>query len=112
MFRAASYNPKRQGPTMQGALRVTDAEALPAAPVQVSVYLMDSPSGVPGTTSDPLVGSEPDQLLTFGLADAVQDVAFVLDQVSVTDPRGAVGGPVDAEMVTVTCDGFPAMLIV
>ena len=64
-----------------------------------------------GTTADPLVGSEPDQLLTFGLADALQEVAFVLDQMSPTDPRGAGGGPADTEIVTVTCDGFAAMLI-
>jgi len=58
------------------------------------------------------VGSEPDQLLTFGLADALQEVAFVLDQMSPTDPRGALGGSADAEIVTVTCDGFGAMLMV
>jgi len=97
---------------MQGALTVTDAEALPVAPVQVSVYLMDSPSAGRVTVADPLVVSGPDQSLTLGLADAAQDVAFVLDQVSVTGCGGTGGRRVGAEIVTVTCDGFGAMPMV
>ena len=49
-----------------------------------------------------------------GFADAAQDVAFVLDQVSVTGCGGSTGGRErdDAKIVTVTCDGFAAMLMV
>jgi hypothetical protein len=37
------------------------------------------------TDREPETICEPDQSLSFGLADAVHDVAFVLDQVSVID---------------------------
>ena len=73
---------------------------------------MAVPTGGGETTADPLVGSGPDQSLAFGLADATQDVAFVLDQMSVTGSSGTGGRRVDAEIVTVTCDGFAAMLMV
>ena len=73
--------------------------------------MMAVPTGGGETTADPLVVSGPDQSLTLGLADAAQDVAFVLDQVSVTGCGGTGGRRVGAEIVTVTCDGFAAMLI-
>ena len=71
---------------------VAEAEALPPAPVQVSVYVAFDP-GV--TVVDPLVASPPLQPF-----DAVQDVAWVELHVSVDDPPDAmlVG---DAEIFTV-----------
>jgi hypothetical protein len=77
--------------------------------------MMAVPTGGGETIADPLVSSGPDQSLAFGLADAVQDVALVLDQVIVTGFGGSMGGrrgPFDAEIVTVTCDGIAAMLTV
>jgi hypothetical protein len=52
------------------------------------------------TDPDPLVGSAPDQSDSFGLATAVQDVALVLDHVSVSG-RPAVVILLDANMLTV-----------
>jgi hypothetical protein len=50
------------------------------------------------------VGWGPDQSLSLGLAEAVQEVAFVLDQVNVTDcPSVTVLG--DAESATVGAGG-------
>jgi hypothetical protein len=74
----------------------------------------ECPSGTGETTADPLVGSEPDQSLSDGSADAVQDVAFVLDQTSVTGFGGSPGRDSDdAEIETVTAPGaFAATLIV
>jgi hypothetical protein len=74
--------------------------------------MVDVPTGTGETTAEPLVGSGPDQSLALGFADAAQDVAFVLDQVSVTGCGGSMGGRArdDAEIMTVTCDGFAAML--
>jgi hypothetical protein len=76
--------------------------------------MMDVPLGGGETTAEPLVGSGPDQSLAFGPADATQDVALVLDQVRVTGLGGSMGGrrPVYAKIVTVTCDGFAAMVMV
>jgi hypothetical protein len=53
---------------------------------------------------EPLVGSAPDQSLSLGLAEAAQDVAFVLDQVSITDSP-SVTVLDDAESVTVGAGG-------
>jgi hypothetical protein len=52
------------------------------------------------------VGLDPDQSLSLGVVEAVQEVAFVLDQVSVTDwPKVTVLD--DAEIVTVGCGFVP-----
>jgi hypothetical protein len=77
--------------------------------------MMAVPTGGGETIADPLVSLGPDQSLAFGLADAVQDVASVLDQVSVTGFGGSMGGraePCDAEIVTFTCDGVAMTLMV
>jgi hypothetical protein len=52
------------------------------------------------------VGLDPDQSLSLGVAEAVQEVAFVLDQVSVTDWRKVTVFD-DAEIVTVGCGFVP-----
>ena len=56
------------------------------------------------TDSEPLIGSRPLQSLSFGLAEAVQEVAFVLDQVSITDSP-SVTVLDDAESVSVGAGG-------
>ncbi len=67
------------------------------------------PADTGATDFEPPVGSGPDQSLSLGLAEAVHDVAFVLDQVSVTDcPKVTVLG--DAEIVTVGEAGGAAAL--
>jgi hypothetical protein len=84
-----------------GAFPVTDAdcEALPPPPVQLSVYVIVPAD--PGVTDRwPFMDSEPDQSLSLGLAEAVQAVAFVLDQVNITAwPTVKLLG--NAEIVTV-----------
>jgi len=52
--------------------------------MHIRVYaLFPEDAGV--TLCEPFVGFDPDQSLSLGLAEAVHDVAFVLDQVSITD---------------------------
>src|SRR5277367_4077747 len=61
---------------------------------------MMAPANDGVTVCEPLVGFKPDQSFSLGLADAVQEVAFVLDQVSTVDwPKLIVPG--EAEFVTV-----------
>jgi hypothetical protein len=64
--------------------------------------LVPAEAGV--TDSEPLIGSGPLQSLWFGLAEAVQEVAFVLDQVSITDSPSVIV-PDDAESVSVGAGG-------
>jgi hypothetical protein len=88
-----------------GAVMVTDAdlEALPPAPVHCNVY--ETVPSADGTADwDPLVAMAPDQSLWLGVDEATQEVACVLDQVSVTDtPKVTEVG--DAEIVTVGIAG-------
>ena len=64
---------------------------MPPAPVQVRVYV--TVPGVAGVTeAEPLVVSLPDQSPSVELAEALQEVALVLDQVSmVAWPRVTEG---------------------
>ena len=88
-----------------GVLAVTDAawEALPPAPVHCNEYeIVPAAAGV--TFCEPLVVTLPVQSLSLGVAEAAQEVACVLDQVSVVGcPAVTVVG--DAEMVTVGTGG-------
>jgi|SRR5271156_6244101 len=81
------------------AVTETDWEASPPVPVQARLYVtVPDDDGV--TDLAPLMDSEPDQSFSLGVAVAVQDVAFSLDQVRVTDWPN-VTELEDAEIVTV-----------
>ena len=87
------------------ALAATDVccEALPPAPVHCNAY-ETVPAAAGMADWEPLVATAPDQSLSLGVAEAVQEVACVLDQVRVTDcPTVTELG--DAEIVTVGLAG-------
>jgi len=86
-------------------LAATDAsrEAAPPPPVHCRVYLI-VPGAAGVTVAEPLASSGPDQSFWLGLAEAEQEVALVLDQLSVTFwPSVTLLG--DAEITTVGLSG-------
>ena len=94
-----------------GALAVTDAEceALTPEPVHCNEYeIVPAAAGV--TFCEPSVATVPVQSLSVGVAEATQEVACVLDQVSVVAcPTVTVVG--EAEMVTVGNGGGGGWLL-
>jgi hypothetical protein len=87
-------------------LTVTDADAatVPPVPLQLNVYV--SVPVAPGVADcKPLVAFVPVQSLSVGKDEAVHDVAFVLDHVSVTDCPSVIGVVGAAVRVTVGAAG-------
>jgi hypothetical protein len=85
------------------AATVASREALPPAPVHCRVYVI-VPGEAGATVAEPLAGSGPDQSFWLELAEAEQEVAFVLDQLSVTFwPSVTLLG--DADIMTVGLSG-------